>query len=64
MRAVVTLLGLASLCNHSGTANATTVARKDEAIGWIVELRALRDIRPGEEITRRYACEPWFDELV
>jgi hypothetical protein len=55
------VLGLASLCNHSDDPSAHTVIERDAALGWIVTLVATRDIRPGDEITRRYACPPWFE---
>ncbi len=54
------VLGLPSLCNHAEDNNAATAYRHDEALGWVLVLTARRDIRPGEEITRRYACAPWF----
>jgi SET domain-containing protein len=54
------VLGHATLCNHSDDPNAETVTPHDPDIGWIVELRTLRRIAPGEEITRRYACDLWF----
>ncbi|MEX2644475.1 MAG: SET domain-containing protein-lysine N-methyltransferase [Acetobacterales bacterium] len=55
------VFGLASLCNHADRPNATTSYRHDDGLGWIVVLTATRDIAPGEEITRRYACPPWFE---
>lgn len=55
------VFGLASLMNHSDQPNTETSTRRDDGIGWIVETRATRDIAPGEEVTRRYACELWFD---
>ena len=55
------VLGLASLCNHSDDPSALTIIERDPHLGWIVTLTATRPIRPGEEITRRYACPPWFD---
>lgn len=55
------VLGLASLCNHSEDPNVRAIARKDAPVGWVVEMRALRDIKPGEELTRRYACDLWFE---
>ncbi|MCW9039299.1 MAG: SET domain-containing protein-lysine N-methyltransferase [Rhodospirillales bacterium] len=58
------VLGLASLCNHAETPTAETSFVMDKGIGWIIVLRASRDILPGEEITRRYACPPWFDVAV
>lgn len=54
------VLGLASLCNHSDDANAITRYEHDPALGWLVVLTALRGIPRGEEVTRRYACPPWF----
>lgn len=55
------VLGLSSLLNHSDAPNVETRPRQEGGVGWLVELRALRDIAPGEELTRRYACELWFD---
>lgn len=54
------VLGLASLCNHSESPNVDTSFRKDGGLGWITVLTANRPIAKGEEITRRYACPPWF----
>jgi SET domain-containing protein len=55
------VLGLPSICNHDAEPNAGTSYRYQDGLGWIVVLTALRDIRPGEEITRRYACSIWFN---
>ena len=55
------VLGLSSLINHSDAPNAETAARQEGGAGWLIELRALRDIGSGEELTRRYACELWFE---
>ena len=55
------VLGYASLCNHADDPNADTGFRFDERVGWIVVLTARRDIAAGEELTRRYACPPWFE---
>lgn len=55
------VLGLASLCNHSDDPSANTIIERDSALGWIVTLTATRVLRLGAEITRRYACQPWFD---
>jgi len=55
------VLGLPSLCNHAEDHNADTAYRRDEALGWVVVLTARRDIRTGEEVTRHYACPPWFE---
>jgi SET domain-containing protein len=54
------VLGLPSLCNHDDDPNAGTSYRYQGGLGWVVVLTALRDIGPGEEITRRYACPIWF----
>ena len=54
------VLGLASLCNHSDEASADTRYERDPELGWIVTLIATREIAPGEEVTRCYACPPWF----
>ena len=55
------LLGLVSLANHAEQPNARMVFTWDAGIGWIAELVALRQIPPGEEITHRYRCAPWFN---
>lgn len=53
-------LGWSVLYNHSDTPNAATRRNVHEDM---IEFVALRDIAPGEEITFRYACPPWFDVL-
>lgn len=55
------VFGLASLMNHAGDPNTEEAKRYVEGVGWVVETRARRDIAPGEEVTRRYACELWFE---
>jgi len=55
------VLGLASLCNHSAEPNTETRYERDPDLGWVVLLTATRAIREGEELTRRYACAPWFE---
>jgi SET domain-containing protein len=55
------VFGLCSLINHADEPNAETAVRHLKEVGWQLELRALRDIEPGEELTRRYACELWFE---
>lgn len=57
------VMGLASLCNHAPVPNSEVRWRKDAALGWIAVLVALAEIGAGEEITRRYACEPWFEPI-
>lgn len=57
------VLGLASLCNHADPATAETRWRLDPELGWVAELIALRALSPGDEITRRYRCPPWFAVL-
>ena len=53
--------GLCSLINHADRPNTEPVGRHEEGLGWFLDLRALRDMAPGEELTRRYACELWFE---
>lgn len=55
------VFGLASLMNHADEPNTETTVRREKGIGWLVELRATREIASGEEVTRRYACDLWFD---
>ena len=55
------VFGLSSLVNHADKPNAETASRHHNGLGWLIELRALRAIAPGEELTRRYACELWFE---
>lgn len=55
------VLGLASLANHADDPTVATEFAYDRDLGWFVTLRALRDIPAGDEITRRYACPPWFN---
>lgn len=58
------LLGAISLVNHADAPNAEISWRHESPLGWIAELRALRAIAPGEEITRRYVCPPWFEVVA
>jgi uncharacterized protein len=51
-------LGLASLLNHSYHPNATFIRHFDALE---LELRSLRPIRAGEEITIDYQMTLWFD---
>lgn len=53
------VLGAISLVNHADRPNARVDWRRDAA-GWTAILRAIKDIAPGEEITHRYRCPPWF----
>jgi SET domain-containing protein len=59
-------MGFGSLYNHSYTPNAVYAVKDQEMI---VQFNALRDIRPGEEITVNYNRDPrdrspvWFDVL-
>lgn len=55
------VLGLASLCNHADAPNVDTSFYHDPGLGWVVVLTANRAIGADEEITRRYACPPWFE---
>jgi len=58
------VLGLASLCNHDEAPNAEVRWRHAEGVGWIGDLTALRTIARGEEITRCYRCQPWFQVVA
>lgn len=55
------VLGYAALMNHSDTPNVVTRAVFDQKGGWQVISNTLRDIAPGEELTRKYSCPVWFD---
>lgn len=55
------VMGLASLANHGDPPNASTEYAFAPGIGWLITLRAVRDLAAGEEITRRYACDLWFN---
>ncbi len=55
------VFGLSSLINHADEPNTETTPHHADGVGWVLALRALRDIAPGQELTRRYACELWFE---
>jgi hypothetical protein len=55
------VFGISSLVNHADRPNTETAPRLGDGIGWMVELRALRAIAPGEELTRRYPRGAWFE---
>ena len=51
-------LGLLSLCNHSQPAN----ARVDRNFARnTLDLVAIAEIEPGEEVTINYGCALWFE---
>jgi SET domain-containing protein len=50
-------LGFTSLLNHSYTPNCTFIRHIDDLI---IDLVALRDIAPGEELTIDYQMTLWF----
>ncbi len=54
------VLGLPSLLNHSDMPNVTIGWSHDPALGWLAFTKTLHPIRQGEELTRTYACPPWF----
>lgn len=54
------VLGLPSLLNHADTPNVRVDWHFDAALGWLAITRTLHPIRKGEELTRTYACPPWF----
>lgn len=51
------VMGAGELYNYSVTPNAKTVR---DVSGGKMQYVAVREIQPGEEITIRYQCEPWF----
>lgn len=55
---VCTVLGIASLCNHSAEANAEIEIDDERGT---CRLLALRDIKRGEEIFIDYGAEYWQD---
>ncbi len=57
------VLGLPSLCNHADRPNAHVRFLDGGSCGWIAELYALNDIAAGEEITYKYRCALWFNEV-
>jgi len=62
-RAGLMVFGLASLCNHADKPNADVRFRGGGGLGWLADLVAICDIAAGEEITYRYKCPLWFDEV-
>ena len=59
-RAGLMAFGLMSFCNHADLASADLRWTKDDALGWIADLVALKPIAASEEITYRYRCPLWF----
>ncbi|MBU1213387.1 MAG: SET domain-containing protein-lysine N-methyltransferase [Alphaproteobacteria bacterium] len=57
------VLGMASLCNHADQPNAHVRFIDGGPCGWIAELYALDDIPAGAEITYKYRCALWFQEV-
>lgn len=57
------VLGLISLANHAEEANADIHWIYQEELGWIAELVALQPIPKGQEITYRYRCGAWFEDV-
>lgn len=55
---VAIALGLISLLNHDYHPNAEFIRHIDELE---IEIRALRNIRAGEEVTIDYQMDLWFD---
>jgi hypothetical protein len=56
------VLGNISLLNHSPRPN-SAVEFIDTTCGVVARLRALRTIRPGDEVTIDYEVPLWFDYL-
>lgn len=59
-RAGLMAFGLMSFCNHADPASADIRWSRDEALGWVADLVALKPIAAGEEVTYRYRCPLWF----
>ena len=57
------VFGITSFLNHSEAPNTDIAWRLDPRTGWVVDLLAVRDIAGGTELTRRYACAPWFEPV-
>lgn len=57
------VLGLASLCNHADRPNADVRFVDGGSFGWVAELYAIDEIPAGDEITYKYRCALWFDEV-
>lgn len=57
------VLGLPSLCNHADMPNADVRFIDCGGCGWVSELYALEDIPTRAEITYRYKCPLWFDQV-
>ncbi len=52
-------LGIANLFNHSSNPNVQVQPIEDQLVFRTV---AVRDINPGDELTKKYACALWFEE--
>lgn len=52
------VLGYVMLYNHSARPN---IELENDTENLTITVRALRDIRAGEELTWNYGCELWFD---
>lgn len=57
----VFIFGLASFVNHADEPNTEVAWQRDETGEWRAVLRTVRAVAAGEELTRRYACPPWFE---
>lgn len=62
-KAGLMVLGLAGLCNHADTPNADVRWVDGGNLGWLADVIAIADIAAGEEITYRYKCPLWFEEV-
>lgn len=53
-------LGLINLLNHSEQPNCELICNYDDLT---ITLRAITDIKSGEELVIKYACELWFEPI-
>ena len=55
------VLGPISLANHAEQPSTALTWRRDPELGLTVEMRTLRPVAAGEELTHRYRCPLWFE---
>lgn len=55
------VFGPISLANHADLPSTALSWHRDPDLGLTVEMRTLRPVAAGEELTHRYRCPLWFD---
>jgi hypothetical protein len=60
----IVVLGLTSTVNHADVPNAVVEWLQQAGCGWFAVLRIVQPVTPGEEITHRYQCPPWFEVVT